>query len=158
MWKTVGLQAHGLQRPHAADAQHDFLADARIVVAAVERIGDVAILRQDVFGDVGVEQVQRDPAHVQFPNLDANVAGGQLHGDLQVLARCVLHRRNRQGIEVVDRVALLLPAVGVELLPEIALLVEQAEADQRIILVAARISDDRPRECPGRPNRPAGTR
>ena len=92
MWKTVGLQAHGLQRAHAADAQHDLLPDARIVVAAVERIGDVAVLRQNVFRDVGIEQVERDAAHVQLPDLDAHVAGGQLHVHFQVLAVGILAR------------------------------------------------------------------
>ena len=48
----------------------------------------------------------------------------------------VLHRRQRQGVEIVDRVAFLLPAVGIQKLAEIALLVEQAQADQRIVLVA----------------------
>ena len=43
----------------------------------------------------------------------------------------------RKRIEIVHRVPLLLPAVRVQILPEISLLVEQAEADERIILVAA---------------------
>ena len=58
MWKTVGFRPMAFERAHAADAQHDLLADARIVIAAVERIGDVAILRQHVFRDVGIQQVQ----------------------------------------------------------------------------------------------------
>ncbi len=45
-----GLEAQRLERAHAADAQHDLLPDARIVIAAVERIGDVAILRQTFSG------------------------------------------------------------------------------------------------------------
>ena len=71
-----GLQTHGLERAHAADAQHDLLPDARIVVAAVERIGDVAVLRQHVFRDVGIQQVQRDAPHLQLPHLDEDIARG----------------------------------------------------------------------------------
>ncbi len=73
-----GLEAHGLQGAHAADAEDDFLADAGVDVAAVERIGDVAVLRQHVIGDVGVEQVEGDAADVELPDLDEDVAGGQL--------------------------------------------------------------------------------
>ena len=91
MWNTVGLRPIALQRAHAADAQHDLLADARVDVAAVERIGDVAILRQHVLRNVGVEQVQRDAADVELPDLDVDVAGGQLHGDLQIVAVGVFH-------------------------------------------------------------------
>ena len=48
MWKTVGLRPSACKRAHAADAEHDLLPDARVDVAAVERIGDVAVLRQHV--------------------------------------------------------------------------------------------------------------
>jgi hypothetical protein len=48
----------------------------------------------------------------------------------------VFDRGERQRIEIVDGVAFLLPAVGIEQLPEVALLIEQAEADQRVVLVA----------------------
>ena len=39
-----GLEVQRLQRAQAADAEHDLLADARVDVAAVQRIGDVAVL------------------------------------------------------------------------------------------------------------------
>ena len=81
-----GLEAHRLQGAHAADAEHDFLADAGIDVAAVEGIGDVAILRQHVIGNVGVEQVQSDAADAELPHLNEHVAGGQFHGDLEIVA------------------------------------------------------------------------
>ena len=44
--KDGGLEIHGPQRAQAADAEHDLLADARIHVAAVKLVGDVAVLRQ----------------------------------------------------------------------------------------------------------------
>ena len=52
------VDAEGPQRPHAADAEDDLLAQAVVRVAAVEAVGD----RDAVGGvalDVGVEQVQR---------------------------------------------------------------------------------------------------
>ena len=118
--------------------EHDLLPDAGVVVAAIQRVGDVAVLRQFVFRDVGVHQVQRDPADFQLPDLDINIARRQLDRDLQVAAGGVLYGHQRQGIEIVGRIALLLPAVGIQHLAEIALLVEQAEADEGIVLVAGR--------------------
>ena len=110
----MGFEPHCLQRAHAADAQHDLLADACIDVAAVEGIGDVAILRQHVLGDVGVEQVERDAADVELPDLNEDVSGGQFHGDLEIVAFGVFHGFERQGVEVVHRIAFLLPSVGVQ--------------------------------------------
>ena len=44
MCQTVGLSPSASQRAHAAHAEHDLLLDARRAVAAVELVGDVAIL------------------------------------------------------------------------------------------------------------------
>ena len=133
-----GLEAHRLQGAHAADAEHDLLADAGIDIAAVERIGDIAILRQNIFGDVGIEQIERDAAHVEPPDLNVDLAGGQPDGDLKVLPGGVLNGHERQRVEVVDGIALLLPSIGIEVLAEVTLLVEQTQADQRIVLIAGR--------------------
>ena len=151
-----GSQAHSLQGAHAADSQHDLLADARVDIAAVQRIGDIAILRQNILGNVGVQQVQRDAAHAQLPHLDEDVAGGQLDRDLQILAFGIFYREERQRVEIVDRVAFLLPSVGIQKLAEIALLIKQAKADQADSPDRSTTSNDRRRECPGRRNKPAG--
>ena len=134
-----GLETHRLQGAHAADAEHDLLADARIDIAAVERIGDIAILRQHVFRDVGVEQVERDAADVELPDLNEDVAGGQFDGDLEIVALGVLHGVERQRVEIVHRIAFLLPSVGIQKLAEVALLIEQPEPISGIILVAGRL-------------------
>ena len=46
------------QRPNAADAEDDFLLQARFAIAAIQARGEIAILR-GVFLEPGVEQVQR---------------------------------------------------------------------------------------------------
>ena len=61
---------------------------------------------------------------------------GSFTETLRSLPVRVFHGFERQGVEIVDGIAFLLPAVGVQILPEVALLVEQADADQRIVLVA----------------------
>ena len=60
------------------------------------------------------------------------------HGDVYKRQVRVFDGGEGKRIEIVDRVAFLLPAVGIEQLTEVALLVQQAQADQRIVLVARR--------------------
>ena len=59
----LGVDAEGVERPHAADAEEDLLAQAVLGVAAVEAVGDRADLGR-VLVDVGVEEVERDAAHL----------------------------------------------------------------------------------------------
>ena len=67
--EDVGLQAERAQGAHAADAEHDLLAQAVVLVAAVEAVGDGDAVG-GVAGDVGVEEVQRDAADVGPPDVD----------------------------------------------------------------------------------------
>src|SRR5262249_40870354 len=55
--KHGGLEPHRLQGTHPTDSKHDFLADTGIDVAAVEGVRYVAILRQNVVRNVGIQQV-----------------------------------------------------------------------------------------------------
>ena len=66
-----------------------------------------------------------------------HLAAGQRHADQQrrAVRRCV-SGIERQVEEVVLGVALLLPAVDVEVLAEVALAVHQADADERQAEVA----------------------
>ena len=72
-----GLQAETMERPQAADSQHDFLADASHCVAAVQLGGDLAVLGVIVFGDVRIQQVQLHTPDIDAPDLDEDRAGGQ---------------------------------------------------------------------------------
>ena len=128
----VGLEAEGPQGADAADAEHDLLAQSVVLVAAVEAVGDGDAVGR-VAVDVGVEQVQRDAADVGPPDVDRDVVAGEVDGDLD--AR--VDEPERVGREVGD--ALLLPALGVEALAEVALGVEQADADERHAEVRRRL-------------------
>ena len=128
----VGLDAERPQRPHAADAQHDLLAQAVVLVAAVEAVGDVDAVGA-VAVDVGVEQVQRDATDVGPPDVGPHGLAGEVDGDLDA----GVGQAERAGREVGD--ALLLPAVGVEALAEVALGVEQADGDERHAEVRRRL-------------------
>lgn len=64
-----------------------------------------------------------------------------VHGDadFQGLALSVENRTNRQGVEIVVAGSFLLPAVGAEMLAEIALLVKESHARQGQVEVAGRL-------------------
>jgi hypothetical protein len=124
---------HDAQRPQhldTADAEHKLLADAGPHISAIEAGGEPAVLRA-VALHVAIEQVQRDAADVHQPDLgeQAAVAGFDRDGDL--LAVAGVGRFNRQVIDPRIEVFLALIAVGVELLLEIPLIVEQADGHQR---------------------------
>ena len=61
-------------RPHPADAGQNLLLDAMLLVAAVQAVGDAAQVVL-VFGDVGIQQEQRDATHLRDPD-----PGPQLRG------------------------------------------------------------------------------
>ena len=135
MWYTVGWMSQGLERADAADAQHDLLLEAQFDVAAVQIVGDVLILLA-VDLDVGVQQVQLDAAYVGAPDLGVNVAPGIGDSNQDGVALLISLQGERQVVKVIDRVALLLPAIRVQILVKVAFLVEQAHADQWYAQVA----------------------
>ena len=118
------LEAERAQRADAADAEDELLPEPVLAVAAVEPVGDRARLGR-VPLDVGVEQVEARPADVGAPDAGGNGLARELDLDLDRLGL------DRQPRRVVRRVALLLAARLVELLAEVALAVEQADADER---------------------------
>ena len=124
-----GFDAHGLKGAQAADAEEDLLPDAHGRVAAVEAGGNIAVCR-GVFLEIGIEQIELHPAHLHLPDprLHRPVSKGNFNGP--VLSVAGVDRLDGHLEEVVFRVLLYLPAVGVEGLAEIALAVEQADPDE----------------------------
>ena len=129
------LDADHAERPVAADAEQDLLLDARLLVAAVEA------RREPLVGlGVGVvarvEQQQVAAAHRHPPDPQPDLALGELDAEAHLPPLGVEHRRRRQVL-VVDRlVAVLLPAVLVDELVDVALVIEQPHADDRHAEVA----------------------
>ncbi len=127
------------ERAHAADAEHDFLLEARLAVAAVEPVRDAAV-GVAVVRDVGVEHVEPHVPDLRLPDLDAHHAARQLDLDEQLAAGAVVHRLDRQCLEVGVEVGGLLVAVTVDGLREVALPVEQADRDEGQAAVAGRLA------------------
>ena len=79
------VDPEGAQRPDAADAEDDLLAQAVVRVAAVEPVGDGDAVGGVAF-DVGVEQEQGDLADVGPPDPDGDLVAGEVdaHSDTGV--------------------------------------------------------------------------
>ena len=147
----VGLQAERAQGADAADAEHDLLAQAVVLVAAVEAVGDGDAVG-GVARDVGVEHVERDAPDVRPPHVGLHRVAGEVDRDLD--AR--VDEAERQRCEVGH--ALLLPAVGVEALAEVPLGVHQPDRDERDAEVGRRLEVVAGEDRRGRPSTAARPR
>ena len=124
------MNAQGVEHSAAADAQKNLLANAIFEVPAVELIGDVAVFAAGVFGNVGVQQIEGNAACLDAPDLGEDLVVRIVDFDGQRFPVRPAHERRRDGMEVVVFVGFLLPACGIQVLAEVALLIEQADADQ----------------------------
>ena len=122
--------SHRTDRPHAADAEHNFLADTYPRVAAVETARELAVLGR-VALDIAIEQVEGHAAHRHLPDLGENRARPRVDLHDERLALRVDGRLDRQHLDPRLQVVLVLIAVDVELLLEVALVVEQSHGDER---------------------------
>ncbi len=131
----IGLQAGGFQQAPAADAQHQFLAQAHLVVAAIEFAGDQP---RDgwIGGVIGIEQQQAIEADPGLPAAQPDLQPRQLYGQPQRRAAGVMQRLDGHLPGVVDRVQRLLSAVRADALAEVAVLPEHAHRGDRHAEVA----------------------
>ena len=115
------LEPERAERPRAADAEHDLLADPVLAVAAVQQVRVV-----------GVEQVEAHAPDVRAPD----PRRGRLAGEVDLDADGLEDEPEALGVEA--RVALGL-AVALERLLEVALPVEEADPDERDAQVGGRL-------------------
>ena len=134
-----GECCEGADRAYAPDAQQHLLVQPVLGGAAVEPVGDLALLGQVVL-DVGVEQQQRDAADLGPPHVGVQGASAR-HADTdgQGSSLAVDHEGERQAVRVERGVALLLPALGVQGLLEVAGPVEQPDPEDRHAQVGRRL-------------------
>ena len=136
MWNTSGAgQALDVgerpDRAHAADAGQDLLLDPVFLVAAVQPVGDAAQI-VIVLGDVGIQQQQRNSAHLRDPHARPQLVGVRHRQlDQHRVVVVVGQQPQRQALRIQRRIALVLPAVGGQRLPEVPRAVQQADRDQR---------------------------
>lgn len=110
-----------------------------LAAAAVQPVGHPAFA-EGVLLDVRVQHQQRDPADLGQPDPGVQLlAAGQGEGDLGGGAVGLLEQGDGQLVRVEHRIVLLLPAVPGQGLTEVAVPVEQPDADQRYAEVAGRL-------------------
>ena len=127
-----------IERPQPSDAEHDLLADAHLVVAAVQGGRDDAIVVV-VLVDVRVEKEKGHAADLDDADEDVDVAladPDRHHG-----RAAVRHDRDGDGetVRVHGHARLRLPVAAGQRLPEITVLVEEADSDERQPEVARRL-------------------
>ena len=134
------LDADLLQKLHSAHAEEDLLLDPDPRVVRVKAGGDFAVLHRIAL-HVGVEQVERYPPHLDFPDIGEKGPSRKLEGDLDVVAPVVPNDLNRHVRKIVFRIIRDLPAILVDALVKIAALVKQAHSHHRDFQVARRLQE-----------------
>ena len=143
--EDAGLDAQRVERADGADPEQAVLAEPRERVALVEARGDPAVDRI-VLVQLRVEEVQRHTADLRAPDVEGDLAAEER--ERQPERRAVGPRHLHRGQVLGDdlRPVLVLEAVPVDALLEVALPVEEADADHRDGEVAC-LLEDVTREC-----------
>src|SRR5207245_7378840 len=117
------------ESPDTTDAEQQFLADPDALVAAVQACGQLAVFRL-VAVDVGIEQQQRDPPDRHLHDSGGDRSRARLDRDRDRLAAGARRGLNREHTRAELEIVILLPALKVEPLTEVALIVVEPDADQ----------------------------
>jgi hypothetical protein len=127
---NAGRQPHRPQGAHSADTEDDLLLKARLQIAAIEAMGNIAVLLR-VFRDVRIQQIQADPPDLRHPELGLDDAAGKaVEADEHLAAVMAQHRTHGQVLKAGIRIIGLLVALGVDALGEITLPVENTHAHE----------------------------
>ena len=124
------LDADGTQRADAAHAEHDLLAQPHLPASDVEDVGDRPV-GGIVVRHVGVEEEQRHAADLGDPHGGVDVAPGKvdLHLQRQAVPASCAAQRKLIGVDV--GLGMLLVAVRVDLLAEVATPIEETHPHER---------------------------
>ena len=124
------IDAQRSQRPHAADAQNNFLRHPQRLVAAVQTRRQFTVFGA-IFVHVGIHQQQRNAPNLKAPHLDKYRAPRQIHADFQLAAVRIPRHHCGQFGEIQALVQGFLYAFAVDKLAKIALWIQKAHADKR---------------------------
>jgi hypothetical protein len=115
---------------HPTDAEHQLLVQPHLPATHIEGVGDGPV-RFVVEGRVRVQQQQRHATHLDHPDGHVDRAPGQLHGHRQRVTDLVGDALERELRDVQVRISMLLVAVRVDRLAEVAVAVEEAHGHER---------------------------
>ncbi|OPY91998.1 MAG: hypothetical protein A4E73_01572 [Syntrophaceae bacterium PtaU1.Bin231] len=130
-----GPDSQFAEQPDPAHAQQDLLLDPRARIGIVEARGDLPVL-DSVARHVGIEQVQGNPPHLDFPDVREEGSAGEIERDLDLVAAVVPDDLHRHIGKIVFRVFRDLDSVAVKDLPEESALVQDPNADEGDVEIA----------------------
>src|SRR6478672_2476518 len=136
--KHVRLDSKRAESFHTANPEYDFLAHAHLEIAAVKLRGDAPVLRA-VLRNVGVEQIHVHAPDAQFPNPGENFPVQNRHRN-EKLQFAAASFADWQVIKILVQINRRLNAVLIDLLPEIAVSVEQTNCNEIQIKIARRFA------------------
>ena len=125
----IGFQPHCDEGAEATDGEEEFLADPVFMSPTVKPGGDFEEFRR-VFGDIGVQQNQGDAADLEIPDAGMQFALGEHDADLHQLTICFPGPFHGKVLDFRVRVDFLLPAILIEALFEVPLVIKQANANE----------------------------
>ena len=131
--QDVGLgirRQDGPQRAQTTDAEHDLLANAGVLIAAVQVAGDPAVVLA-VVGQIGVQQIQRHAPNRGHPDAGEHGAARERDLDDHWCARRIQDRAYGERVGVEPIVGFALVASIVDDLAEVSVAVQQPDGDQR---------------------------
>ena len=126
--KHIRFDSESAQRFDAADSEDDFLAHPHFQVPAIKLSGNQSVFSA-VFRSVGIEKVDADPTHAQFPKLGKNFAIQNWHRNEQIRVAAA-HFADRQMMKILIEIDRLLKTFLVDLLPEITMSIKQPNRDE----------------------------
>src|SRR5437667_310448 len=122
----------------AANSKHDFLAHSHLQVAAIKLGSNQSVLCA-VFRNIGVEQVDCYPSDAQFPKPGKNFPVQNRHWDTK-LGIAPPYLADRQMIKILIEINGFLTAFLIDLLPEIAVPIQQTNRNEIQIEIASRFA------------------
>ncbi|MBA7664215.1 hypothetical protein ES703_72270 [subsurface metagenome] len=131
------LYPKGLEGPDTTNSQDDLLPEPHLTVPAVKLASGSSKFRRIRF-NIGVKHIQGNSPHVNAPDQNLDLFALEVHRYAEGSAFLIPDEYNRHVCKVVGRISLHLPAVGTEVLAEIALLIQEPHAHKWNIQIAGR--------------------
>jgi hypothetical protein len=126
----VAQASHPNGRVETSTATVPFVDPVNVLMKAETKAKRRVTLSLLGLGNVRVKQQQWHPSDLDPPDLGGEYASGEIHRDLDRRTVRPTLKRHWQVVEVVVRIELTLPSVGVEILAEVPLLICQTDSHE----------------------------
>ena len=139
-WAMVGRRPSRLEQAPPADAEDQLLEQPHLGPAPVQLGGDATVPRQ-IERIVRVEQIQADAADAREPRAQPQRTAGELERHADPGAIGTAQRLDGHRHRIVVGIGLVLPAVPIDRLPKVALLIQDPDPHRGQPEVARRLEE-----------------